>query len=206
MRALILVDLQIDFLPNGALAVPEGDLVIPLANRLQASFEIVVASQDWHPADHGSFADNHLGKRVYDRIELGGLPQTLWPAHCVQFTKGALFAPGFNRERVQKVFQKGVDPQIDSYSAFFDNAHRRSTGMDTWLKERQVKHVYIAGLPTDYCVKFTALDAIKVGFRPHVIEDACRGINVHPGDVKRAIWEMKSAGIEILQSNQLKVG
>src|SRR5512147_347850 len=124
MKCLILVDLQNDFLPGGALAVPEGDKVIPVVNKLQPMFPLVVATQDWHPANHGSFAANHPGKKVYDETELGGLRQTLWPVHCVQNTPGADFAPGLERDRIRRVFQKGVDPEIDSYSAFFDNAHR----------------------------------------------------------------------------------
>ncbi|HEY5911788.1 MAG TPA: bifunctional nicotinamidase/pyrazinamidase [Verrucomicrobiae bacterium] len=206
MVALILVDLQNDFLPGGALAVPEGDAVVPIANRLQPGFEVVVATQDWHPANHGSFAANHPGKRVYDEVKLGGLPQTLWPVHCVQNTKGADFAPGFDRRRIQQVFQKGIDPEIDSYSGFFDNADRRSTGLSEWLKDKRVREIYIAGLATDYCVRFTAFDGLGLGLRTHVIEDACRGVNVQPGDVERALREMRSAGVEVLHSNELKIG
>ena len=128
MKALILVDIQTDFLPGGALAVPNGDAIIPIANRLQAVFPLVVATQDWHPANHGSFAANHPGKNVFEQIDLNGLPQTLWPVHCVQETSGAELAPGLQRERIAKIFPKGTDAGIDSYSGLFDNGHRKTQG------------------------------------------------------------------------------
>src|SRR5512147_565922 len=175
MKCLILVDLQNDFLPGGALAVPEGDKVIPVVNKLQPMFPLVVATQDWHPANHGSFATNHPGRKVFEQIVLNGLPQTLWPVHCVQGTRGAELAAALNRERIAKVFPKGTDPGIDSYSGLFDNGHRKSTGLGEWLKEQGVTHVYVCGLATDYCVKFTALDAAQMGFKTWLVEDACRG-------------------------------
>lgn len=200
MRSLVLIDIQIDFLPAGALPVPEGDAVIPVANRIQSRFELVVATQDWHPANHGSFARSHPGKRIYDSIEWNGLPQTLWPVHCVQNSRGAELALALNRNRIAKVFQKGVDPGIDSYSGFFDNGHRRSTGLGDWLKAKGVTEVYVCGLATDYCVKFTALDAVQLGFHVALIEDACRGVNLRPDDVPKAMEEMKHAGVKILSS------
>jgi len=200
MKALILVDIQNDFLPGGALAVPDGDAVIPVVNRLQPLFPLVVATQDWHPANHGSFAANHPGKRVFAQIELNGLPQTLWPAHCVQGTPGAELAPGLRRERIANIFPKGTDAGIDSYSGLFDNGHRRSTGLGEWLKAKGVKEVFVCGLATDYCVKFTALDAARSGFKTFLIEDASRGVNLQPEDVKNAIAEMKRAGIATVQS------
>ena len=202
-RALILVDIQNDFLPGGALAVPQGDAVVPIANKLQAVFPLVVATQDWHPANHGSFAASHPGKKPFDQIVLNGLPQTLWPAHCVQGTSGAELAPGLNRERVASIFPKGTDPAIDSYSGLFDNGHRKSTGLAEWLKAKDVGEVFVCGLATDYCVKFTALDSAQSGFKTHFIEDASRGVNLQPGDVKKAIEEMKKAGVAILQSAAL---
>jgi nicotinamidase/pyrazinamidase len=198
--ALILVDLQNDFVPGGALAVREGDRVVPIANALMPRFELVVATQDWHPADHGSFAANHPGKRVGEVIELNGLPQVLWPVHCVQGTRGAEFVPGLAVERFDHVFQKGTDPAIDSYSGFFDNGHRRSTGMADWLKEQGVTDLYIMGLATDYCVKFTALDARQQNFNVHLIQDGCRGVELHPGDIAKAIDEMKSEGVHLINS------
>lgn len=200
MNCLILVDIQNDFLPGGALAVPDGDQVIPVANRLQAAFPLVVATQDWHPAQHGSFAANHPGKKVFEQMELNGLAQTLWPAHCVQGTSGAELAPGLRRERIAKIFPKGTHAGIDSYSGLYDNGHRQSTGLGEWLTARGVTEVFVCGLATDYCVKFTALDAAQMGFRTHFIEDASRGVNLQPGDVKNAIAAMNRAGITTVQS------
>jgi nicotinamidase/pyrazinamidase len=203
MKALILVDIQNDFLPGGALAVPIGDAIIPVVNRLQSLFPLVVATQDWHPPNHGSFAANHPGKKPFEQIDLDGLPQTLWPVHCVQQTKGAELAPRLNHERIAKIFQKGTDPGVDSYSGFFDNGHRRATGMSDWLKGRGVTDVYVCGLATDYCVKFTALDAVDAGFKTHLIEDASRGVNLRPDDVIDAIAEMTQAGVTIEQAKRL---
>ena len=203
MKALILVDVQNDFLPGGALAVPDGDKVIPVANKLQPRFPLVVATQDWHPANHGSFAANHHGKKVFEQIDLSGLPQTLWPVHCVQNTKGAELAAGLNRERITKIFPKGTEPGIDSYSGLFDNGHRKSTGLGEWLKARGVTEVFVCGLATDYCVKFTALDAAQRGFKTHFIEDASRGVNLQPNDVRDAIAEMKRAGVTVVQSSEI---
>src|ERR1051325_6670661 len=200
MKALILVDIQNDFLPGGALAVPDGDKIIPVVNQLQSLFPIVVATQDWHPANHGSFAVSHPGKKIFEQIELNGLPQTLWPVHCVQNTKGAELATALNRDRIAKVFPKGTDAGIDSYSGLFDNGHRKSTGLGEWLKAQGVTEVFVCGLATDYCVKFTALDAAQMGFKTHLIEDASRGVNLRPDDVKNAVAEMKRAGVEIVQS------
>jgi nicotinamidase/pyrazinamidase len=200
MNALILVDIQNDFIPGGALAVPEGDQVVPVVNRLQHRFPLVVATQDWHPATHGSFAANHPDRRPGEMIELNGLPQILWPTHCVQGTPGADFVPALDRAGWDRVFVKGTDPQIDSYSGFFDNGHRQSTGLGEYLRERRVTDVYVAGLATDYCVKFTVLDALELGFKTHLVEDACRGVNLQPGDVVQAVEAMQAAGAEIVAS------
>jgi nicotinamidase/pyrazinamidase len=198
MNALVLVDIQNDFLPTGALPVPGGDEVIEPANALMSSFNLIVATQDWHPRDHGSFAVNHPGKRPGDVIDLHGLQQILWPAHCVQNTPGATFAPGLDMTRVAQVFRKGTDPTIDSYSGFFDNGHRKATGLGDYLKTRGVTDVYLCGLAIDYCVKFSALDAVKLGFRAHLIRHASRGVNLRCGDVDRAIEDMREAGVEIV--------
>ena len=203
MKALILVDIQNDFLPGGPLAVPEGDKIIPTVNQLQAVFPLVVATQDWHPPDHGSFAASHPGRNVFEQADLNGLPQTLWPVHCVQNTEGAELAVGLDRERIAKVFPKGTDAGIDSYSGLFDNGHRKSTGLGEWLKEQGVTEVFVCGLATDYCVKFTALDAVQMGFKTRFIEDASRGVNLRPDDVKNAIEEMKRAGIAVVQNAEL---
>jgi nicotinamidase/pyrazinamidase len=203
MKALILVDLQNDFVPGGALAVPEGDMVVPLANRVQENFELVVATQDWHPADHGSFAKNHPGKNIGDVIQLDGLQQILWPVHCVQNSAGAALLKALHKDRIAQIFQKGTDPAIDSYSGFFDNGHRKATGLGEYLNVQGVKSVYVMGLATDYCVKFTALDARQLGYETYLIEDGCRGVNVKPGDSERAVEEMRRAGVKVIRSDAI---
>jgi len=200
MNALIIVDIQNDFVEGGALAVPGGKELVPLINRLQPCFDLVVATQDWHPANHGSFAANHPGRKAFELIELGGLPQTLWPVHCVQNTPGADFIPGLDQSRWAAVFQKGIDPEVDSYSGFFDNGKRRATGLADFLKKQGVDQVFVVGLATDYCVKFTALDAVASGFKTTLIEGASKGVDLNPGDVKKAITEMGSAGVTIKQA------
>ena len=197
MKTLIVVDVQNDFLPGGALAVPGGDEVVPVINALQGGFDLIVATQDWHPADHGSFAANHSERQPGDRIELDGLEQVLWPVHCVQGLSGADFAPGLDRSRWAAVFRKGTDPHIDSYSGFFDNGHRRATGLGAFLRERGATELWVAGLATDYCVMFTALDARQEGFAVHLIENACRGVELRPGDTARAVQEMRAAGVQV---------
>ena len=203
MNALIIVDLQNDFLPGGALAVPHGNEVIPLANELQQRFELVLATQDWHPPNHGSFAANHSGKKPGDRIMLDGIEQILWPVHCVQNTKGAEFAPSFETSRIAHIFHKGIDPKIDSYSTFFDNAHRRETGLADYLKKRAINEIYLMCLALDYCVKYSTLDARQLGLNTYVIVDGCRGIELEAGDIERAIDEMKRVGAVLLQSSEL---
>ena len=209
MKALVLVDLQHDFMPGGALAVPGGDAVVPIAARLCEAFELVVATQDWHPPEHGSFARSHPGRRPGEVIELGGLPQVLWPAHCVQGSRGAELVPevaaAAARGRVT-VFQKGTDPAIDSYSGLYDNGHRRSTGLGEFLRGRGVDEVYVLGLATDYCVKYTALDAAAAGFKVRLIADACRAVELTPGDEARALAEVAAAGAEVVTSASILEG
>ena len=204
MNALILVDLQNDFLPGGALAVPHADEVIPLADELQRRFDLVVATKDWHPSNHGSFAANHPGKKPGERIILDGIEQILWPVHCVQNTHGAEFAPGFDTSRIADVFHKGTERNIDSYSTFFDNAHRRHTGLAHYLEKRGIKDIYVMGLALDYCVKYSALDARHLGLNTHVIVDGCRGIELKSGDIGRALNEIKRVGAVLLQSSYLR--
>lgn len=199
-RALIFVDLQNDFMPGGSLAVAQGNEVIPIANALQTHFECIVATQDWHPKNHGSFAVNHAGKSVGDRIMLAGLPQILWPVHCVQGTVGAELVADLKQHRLTKLFQKGSDPRIDSYSGFFDNGHRKATGLGDYLKAQQISDVYIMGLALDYCVKYTVLDACQLGFKTFLIEDGCRAVNLNPQDGAMAIKEMCAAGATVIQS------
>ena len=203
MNALVLVDLQNDFLPSGALAVPHGDEVIPVANELQQHFDLVLATKDWHPRDHGSFAANHPGKKPGHRIILDCIEQILWPVHCVQNTHGAEFAAPFDTSRVGHVFHKGTERNIDSYSTFFDNAHRRHTGLAHYLEKRRIKNIYLMGLALDYCVKYSTLDARALGLNTHVIVDGCRGIDLKPGDISRALDEMKRAGAILLKSTDL---
>jgi len=206
MKALVLVDLQNDFLPGGALAVPRGDEVIPIANRLQPRFGLVVATQDWHPPGHGSFASTRPGRKPGELAELAGLPQVLWPDHCVQGTAGAAFAPALTMARVEAIVRKGTDPAIDSYSGFFDNGHRKSTGLGDYLKGRGATDLYVLGLATDYCVKFTALDAVRLGFRTFLVQDGCRGVELSKGDVARALDEARKAGVQIVQSSDVQSG
>lgn len=197
--ALILVDLQIDFCPGGALAVANGDELIPIANALAKHFDLVVASQDWHPANHKSFAANHPWRKIGQIIEVNGLSQILWPIHCVNDTFGALFAPGLDLNRIDHIVQKGTDPEIDSYSAFFDNGHRKATGLEDYLRDQNVDSVFIMGLATDYCVKFTAMDAVNLGFKTYLFEDGSKGVELKPGDVKNAVSEMEKAGVTIIK-------
>lgn len=201
-KALILVDLQYDFCPGGALAVARGDETIAVANRIARHFDLVVATQDWHPADHGSFAANHAGTEPYQVIDLHGLQQVLWPVHCVQGSRGAAFHEDL-RAQITKVFQKGTDPTVDSYSGFWDNGKRKSTGLAPWLREQGVRSVFVLGLATDYCVKFTALDACSEGFATYLVEDGCRAVNLQPTDGDRAIDEMRSSGVVVVESNQI---
>lgn len=202
-KALILVDLQNDFCEGGNLAVPHGSEVVVLANQLQTYFDYVVATKDWHPEDHTSFHTNHPGQNVGDVIEVGGIAQVLWPEHCIQNSKGAEWHPEFNSKNVHRVFYKGIDKNIDSYSAFFDNKHLRSTGLGEYLRSKQVKHVYIMGLTTDYCVKYSALDAAKLGFYVYIIQDGCRGVELKTGDVERSLQEMREAGVAIVNSTDI---
>jgi nicotinamidase/pyrazinamidase len=202
-KALVLVDIQNDFCPGGALEVASGDEVVPVANRVAKHFDLVIASQDWHPADHGSFASNHDGTKPGEVIDLNGLDQVLWPDHCVQKSSGAELRKDLDKGKVTKVFQKGTDPTVDSYSAFYDNGHRNSTGLTDFLKEHKVQDVYVMGLATDYCVKFTALDARRDGFTSLLIEDGCRGVELANGDVERSIEEMRRNGVAIIHSGQI---
>lgn len=201
MKALIIIDIQNDFLPGGALAVPEGDQIIPLVNQLQAHFDLVVATQDWHPADHKSFASNHPGKNTFDKIALQGLEQVLWPDHCIQGTPGAAFARDLDLNRVEAIFRKGMSPEIDSYSGFFDNGHLKTTGLADYLRSKKTSQVFVAGLAGDYCVYFTAKDALLEGFRTFLLEDACRPISQEGFEQAKA--DLRHQGAKIIQSSVL---
>lgn len=201
MRALLLIDIQNDFLPGGSLAVPDGDQIIPIVNALQESFDLVVATQDWHPQSHKSFASNHQGKKIFEQIELNGLPQVLWPDHCVQGTGGADFSKGINWDKTEAIFRKGTNPEIDSYSGFYDNGHLKSTGLAHYLRGRDVTSVYIAGLAGDYCVYFTAKDALAEGFQTYIIENATRPIS--PEGFRAAVTDVLQKGGYIIQSTEV---
>lgn len=203
MEALILVDIQYDFLPGGSLAVAQGDQVIPVANALQERFDLVVATQDYHPRNHLSFAANHPGKHPGEFVELRGLKQVLWPVHCVQNTLGAAFAETLKMDKVKKVFQKGTDPEIDSYSGFYDNGHLRATGLGDYLKAQGVSKVVIVGLAADYCVKFTALDAKQAGFETTVVRDGTYAVNLQEGDLEKALEDLKASGVQIASSEEI---
>ncbi len=192
MKALIIVDVQNDFLQGGALAVPEGDLVIPEINRLQEQFNLVVATQDWHPADHKSFASAHAGKNVFDEIMLEGLPQVLWPDHCVQGSAGAELSSLLNQNKIEAIFRKGMDRNIDSYSGFYDNGKKKSTGMGDYLRGRGVTAIYVVGLAGDFCVNFTAQDGLQLGFETTIINSATRPINQHV--FEKAMASIKAKG------------
>jgi nicotinamidase/pyrazinamidase len=201
MHALIIVDIQNDFIPGGALPVTGGDEIIPLVNQLQQPFSLVVATQDWHPAGHKSFASSHESKKVFEKIVLNDLEQVLWPDHCVQGTDGAAFHPDLKLNKAEAIFRKGMDPGIDSYSGFYDNGHKKSTGLAGYLRERKVQKVYICGLAADYCVYFTAKDALKENFTTYIIEDATRAI-----DAKhwlKAKDEFLALGGQVIQSSML---
>ena len=200
MKALLIIDVQNDFLPGGALAVPDGESIVPVINKLQPKFNLIVATQDWHPKDHESFACVQ-DKKPGDSIMLHGICQTLWSRHCVQGTFGAEFYSGLDITRVSETIRKGSDKKIDSYSCFFDNDHKSSTGLEVFLKEKSVTEIYIAGLATDYCVKHSVLDACLLGFNTFVICDAVRGVNLIPGEVEKAFEEMQKAGAKRIESS-----
>lgn len=202
MKCLLLVDLQNGFCPGGNLPVPDGDAVIPLANRLmkQGGYDLVVASQDWHPKGHGSFASSHPGKQPFEMGELGGKPQMMWPDHCVQGTRDADFHPDLEASRIDFVQRKGADPGVDSYSAFRDNDQAAVTGLSDYLSKRGVGLLDICGLATDYCVSASAIDAVTMlpGTRVRFIADASRGID--PATVAQAKEKMEAVGVEIIAS------
>jgi nicotinamidase/pyrazinamidase len=203
MQTLLIVDLQNDFMEGGALPIQGGRALIPLINRLQPYFDLIVTCRDWHPPNHCSFAENHAGKQPGKFIEVAGCLQKLWPAHCVQDTPGAEFAAGLDSDRWEKVFSKGTDPKIDSYSAFFDNAKRRNTGLTEYFRARGVAEFHVVGVATDYCVKFSVLDALELGFQPIVILDGTQGINSEVHDVEKACLEMQQAGASMILSKEI---
>lgn len=200
--ALLVIDVQNDFIPGGQLAVPEGDQIVPLINRLGSLFKQVVIAQDWHPSGHASFASSHPGRQPYEVIQLPYGEQVLWPEHCVQGTSGADFHPGLDLPHAQLIIRKGCNPDIDSYSAFLEADRHTTTGLAGYLKERGIDTVYMVGLALDFCVMFSALDARAAGFNAFVVLDACRAID-RDGSLAAAMERMQTAGVGLIQSNQL---
>jgi len=197
-KALLIIDVQNDFCENGNLAVAKASEIIPIINKLMLEHEIIIATKDWHPIDHQSFAANHTKKNIGDKIFLGNTEQVLWPQHCVQNTLGSEFHPKLNTTKINKIFYKGENKEIDSYSGFYDNDHKNSTGLYEHLDQLNIQDLYIVGLATDYCVKYSALDAKKLGFNVFVIKDACRGVEINKGDIEKAVAEMQDAGVVII--------
>jgi nicotinamidase/pyrazinamidase len=202
MKTLLIIDVQNDFCPGGALAVPEGDAVIPVINSLIHRFDSVIQTQDWHPAVHHSFASSHKDKEPYDTIEMEYGTQVLWPDHCVQGTQGAEFHPDLNTTKTEVIIRKGFRKEIDSYSTFYENDHNTPTGLTGYLHERSITELYVAGLATDFCVKWSVLDGLKENFKVHIVEDAVKGIDIE-GSVDQAWKEMEDAGAEITSSDKL---
>lgn len=197
-EALIVIDVQNDFCPGGALAVAGGDEIVPRINRLMADFQTVILTQDWHPGNHSSFAANHAGATPFSLTEMPYGPQVLWPVHCVQGSEGAAFHPGLQTDAAQMVIRKGFRPLIDSYSAFFENDRRTATGLEGYLRTRGVTAVTLVGLATDYCVAYSALDAARLGFAATVLMAACRAIDLN-GSLAQATEQMRAAGVDLAE-------
>jgi nicotinamidase/pyrazinamidase len=198
MKTLIIIDVQIDFIPGGALAVPEGDQIIPVINKLQEKSDLVIATQDWHPDNHVSFASNHENKKPFDVIEWQEKDQVLWPDHCVQNTHGADFHPQLEMKKVEAIFRKGMDWKIDSYSGFYDNGHKKNTGLAGYLRERNAVELFFCGLAADFCVYFSIIDALKEGFTATLIEDATKPIN--QVDFEKIKKDLTEKGCKIMNS------
>jgi nicotinamidase-related amidase len=202
-RVLLIIDVQNDFCPGGSLAVDGGDEVVAVINRILPRFSRVVATQDWHPADHVSFASSHPGRKPLDVVDAGGIEQVLWPDHCIQGTRGAELHPRLEVGRIELVMRKGLRRALDSYSAFFENDHRTDTGLRFYLKGMRTREVVICGLATDYCVRASALDARRIGLAVTLVEDACRGVDYPKGSVEKALEEMRKAGVRVTESAAL---
>jgi nicotinamidase/pyrazinamidase len=201
MKTLVLVDVQNDFMPGGPLAVPDGNLIVPVINRIMGYFELVVTTQDWHPKNHKSFASDHLNKKPFDRIILNGMHQTLWPDHCIQGTKGAELHKDIQSDLISAIFRKGMDPEVDSYSGFFDNNHQLSTGLSGYLKEKGVSEIHFCGLAADICVYYSILDAVMEGFSATLIEDASRPL--YPEKFDDIKCEIAKQGVHLVTSEDI---
>lgn len=201
MKALLIIDIQNDFLPKGSLAVEKGDEIIPTVNRIQNKFDLIIATQDWHPENHKSFASNHPNKNVFDVINLNGLEQVLWPNHCIQGTFGAEFSSELNTKNISAIIRKGMNSEIDSYSGFFDNGKQNNTGLLGLLNDKKVSDVYVCGLAADYCVYYTAKDAVENGFKTYYIEDATKAIAQE--NYQNCKEELRSLGVVFVNSNEI---
>ena len=200
---LLIIDVQNDFCPGGSLAVEDGDQVVPVINQLSTQFTHSALTQDWHPANHQSFASQHEGKNPMEVTTMPYGDQVLWPDHCVQGTGGADFHSDLNTDRAEMVVRKGYNPAIDSYSAFFENDHMTPTGLDGYLKSRGIKRLFMAGIATDFCVAYSAIDGCKTGYEVYVVEDGCRGIDL-AGSLAEAWKAMKGAGVKRIQSSDIE--
>ena len=201
MKTLVIIDAQKDFMPGGSLAVPDGDQIVPLINQLQEKFDLVIATQDWHPEKHASFASSHKDSEEFDVIKLEGMDQVMWPEHCIQNTEGANFHADLETSKIEAIFRKGTDIKIDSYSGFYDNAHLKSTGLTGYLKEKAVKELYFVGLAAEYCVYFSILDALSEGFQVILLEDGTRALKQE--DFEKARIDILRKGGRVINSEEL---
>jgi nicotinamidase/pyrazinamidase len=202
-NALLIVDVQNDFCPGGALAIPAGDRVVPIINKIQPVFDTIIATQDWHPLNHVSFAVNHPEKKIYDVISMKDVSQVLWPVHCVSGTKGAEFHSALETQRFQLILRKGMNPGLDSYSVFLENDKKTRTGLDGYLRSLEIQKIFLCGLATDYCVFYSARDAVTFGFETEVVIDACRGVDIPEGSIEEAVRQMKNIGVTFISSAEL---
>ncbi|MDI6791593.1 MAG: bifunctional nicotinamidase/pyrazinamidase [bacterium] len=193
-EALLIIDVQNDFCPEGALPVPEGDRIVPLINQLMQGFDIIIATQDWHPPGHKSFASAHPGKEPFETVDLQGTVQVLWSDHCVQGSRGAQLLSGLDTKPIRMILRKGMNPEVDSYSGFRDNSKTTITGLDGCLKALGIEHIYLVGLATDFCVYFTAMDGLENGYKVTIILDATRGINVPEGSMEEKLTRFRNSG------------
>ncbi len=201
MKTLVIVDVQNDFIPGGSLEVPDGDYIVPVINKILPAFDLVVATQDWHPKEHMSFASNHPGKKEFEKLSLDGMEQVLWPDHCVQGSNGAEFHSSLNMQPVEAIFRKGMDSGIDSYSGFYDNGHKKSTGLAGYLREKGAKSIWFCGLAADVCVYFTMKDALEEGFEVHLVQDATRPLEQET--FEKQIDELKSDGVKLHRADDI---
>ncbi len=202
--ALIVIDVQNDFCPGGALEVKDGDRIVPVINKAIKHFNYVIATQDWHPEDHLSFASNHPGKKPLDVINIDGITQVLWPDHCIEGSKGADFHPDLNVAAFSLILRKGRNRRIDSYSAFYENDRKTKTGLAGFLRELRISNLFFCGLATDYCVYYSVKDALEAGFRCYVIDDGVKGVDFPPGNIEKAVEDMKNKGTVFISSGDLE--